>query len=106
MYSTFLFLHLQTAAASQCPEALKLLVGMVGGAGETNPTAAPWLIAVIWLHLNLLTPCFFTPALCHTLSFTPSTPRRAVEIFQVLQSFAHSHLPPSVFNEGKTSDPE
>lgn len=49
MYSTFLFLHPQTTAASRCPEAreaVKLLVGMVGGSGEANPAATPWLVAV------------------------------------------------------------
>lgn len=49
MCSTFPLLHLQTTAASQCPEVLKaakLLVCILGGPEEATPTNSPWLVAV------------------------------------------------------------
>lgn len=68
MYSTSAFLHLQTTAASRCPEALKavkLLVGMVSGAGQANPTATPWLVAVTLASLEFT----YTPLLYIFVSY-------------------------------------
>lgn len=76
MCSAFLFLHLQTTAASRCLEALKLLVGTVSGAGETNPTAAPWLLAVTLASLECThTPLFHICSVSYPL-FHPQHPQK------------------------------
>lgn len=116
MYSTFPFLDLQTTAASQCLEvlkAVKLLVGMVGGAGEANPTAMPWLLAVTLASLEFT----YTPPL-HTsfVSYPPVYPSQPAHQHHqkggrdypnaTLRVLLIPTFPRPVLNEGKPSDPE
>lgn len=80
-------------------EAVKLLMGMFGDAGEANPTATPWLVAVTLASLVFIYTPHFHTLLHHIICFTPlsqltSTTRRETEIVQ-MSPWKFSSFPPS-----------